>query len=79
MIEDAKELADYYEDLVDKITQFSFVVNKDGTFSAGNSTFKELSFSKFVEKSSNILRKFITSQQDKNRLDSLQGDDQLVT
>ena len=78
MIEDAKELADYYEDLVDKITQFSFVVNKDGTFAEGNSTFKELSFSKFVKKSSNILRKFITSQQDKNKIDSLDSVDTVV-
>ena len=38
MIEDAKELADYYEDLVNNITQFSFVVNKDGSFTEGNST-----------------------------------------
>ena len=78
MIEDAKELADYYEDLVDKITQFSFVVNKDGTFAEGNSSFKDLSFSKFVEKSSNIMQRFITSQQDKNRIDSLDSVDTVV-
>ena len=50
LIEDCKELADYYEDLVDNITQFSFVVNRDGNFVEGNSSFKGVGFSKFVQK-----------------------------
>ena len=78
MIEDCKELADYYEDLVDNITQFSFVVNRDGHFVEGNSSFKGVGLSKFVQKSSSILKKFIKSQQEKNRIDSSESVDTVI-
>ena len=68
LIEDCKELADYYEDLVDTISQFSLVVSKDGSLAEGDSSFKGVSFSKFVEKGSGILRQFITNQYEKNRI-----------
>ena len=63
-------MADYYEDLVNNITQFSFVVNRDGEFVEGNRSFKGIGFSKFIEKSSSILRKFLTNQLKRNRIDS---------
>ena len=68
LIEDCKELADYYEALVDTISQFSLVVSKDGSLAEEDSSFKGVSLSKFVEKGSGILRQFITNQYEKNRI-----------
>ena len=78
LIEDCKELADYYEDLVDNISQFSFVVNRDGQFVEGSSSFKGVGFSKFVQKSSSILKTFVKTQQEKNRIDSSASVDTVI-
>ena len=68
MIEDCKELADYYEDLVDTISKFSFVVNKDGGFTESKS-FEGLNFSKFVQNCSKVMQTFLSHHRAKNRID----------
>ena len=68
MIEDCKELADYYEDLVDTISKFSFVVNKDGSFTESKS-FQGLNFSKFVQNCSKVMQTFLSHHRAKNRID----------
>ena len=68
MIEDCKELADYYEDLVDTISKFSFVVNKDGSFTESKS-FQGLNFSKFVQNCSKVMQTFLSHHRAKNKID----------
>ena len=69
LIENCKELADYYETLLDNITQFSFSLNKDGQFSM-KSQFSDLSISDFIKKGSSILRNFIDQQKQKHKLNA---------
>jgi len=65
LVENCKELSDYYEDLIDNISEFSFKLNKNGEFTT-SSNFRNLSFSGFIKTGSSLIQKFITSQKQKN-------------
>ena len=65
MVENCKELSDYYEDLIDNISEFSFKLNKNGEFTT-SSNLRNLSFSGFIKTGSSLIQKFITSQKQKN-------------
>jgi len=65
LIENCKELADYYEKLIDNISDFSFKLNESGEFTS-SSNFKNLSFSEFIKTGSSLIQKFLTSQKQKN-------------
>ena len=63
---------------MDGVSEFSFVVNRDGEFVEGDSSFKGVSYSKFVDKSSRILQKFMSSQLEKKRTDSSESLDTVI-
>ena len=77
LIENCRELADYYEDLLDNITQFSFSLNKDGQFSM-ESKFRSLSIGNFINKGSSILRNFIDQQKQRHQLESDSDADTII-
>ena len=73
VIEDCKPLADYYEGLVDKISQFSLQLQSNGEFVA-SPEFAGLSAGNFVEKSRDLMRSFLSHQREQHRV-SVEGDD----
>ena len=77
LIENCKELADYYEDLLDKISQFSFEMKANGEFSS-SSSFKNLSLKNFIGKSCQLMQSFLSYQQQKHQVDISQEYDTII-
>ena len=77
LIENCKELADYYEDLLDKISQFSFEMKANGEFSS-SSSFKNLSLKNFIGKSCQLMQSFLSYHQQKHQVDISQEYDTII-
>ena len=73
MIEDCKPLADYYEGLVDKISQCSLLLQNDGELLPSPELRGE-TLRGFKRKSGEIIREFLRRQTEQHRVD-LQTDD----
>jgi len=72
MIENCPRLADYFEGLVDTISTFSLEMDGEGVFNTRkgfNSHPFKGKLSDFVEKSSEVVRTFITDQSNINKVD----------
>ena len=67
LIENCRGLADYYEELIDNVAEFSFTINKSGIMEE-NSKYRGLSFKPFVKKVSDQIHQFISSQQSINKI-----------
>ena len=68
MIEDCKPLADYYEALVDRVSRFSLLLQRNGQLESSQE-FQGVSSSKFVEKSGDLMREFMRRQREEQRVD----------
>ena len=73
VIEDCKPLADYYEGLVDNISEFSLQLQSNGEFVA-SPQFEGQSTGNFVERSRDLMRKFLSQQRQRHRV-SLEEED----
>ena len=63
VIEDCKPLADYYEGLVDRISEFSLQLQSNGEFVA-SPEFAGQSTGNFVERSRDLMRNFLSQQRE---------------
>ena len=77
LIENCKDLADYYEDLLDQISKFSFEMNTKGKFSS-SSSFENLSLKNFVSKSCQVMQRFLSHHQQKHQVDISQDYDTII-
>ena len=73
VIEDCKPLADYYEGLVDRISEFSLQLQSNGEFVA-SPEFAGQSTGNFVERSRDLMRKFLSQQREQHSV-SVEGED----
>ena len=74
VIEDCKPLADYYEGLVDNISKFSLHLQSNGEFVASPEFQGSESAGNFVQKSRDLMRKFLSQQKEQHSV-SLEGED----
>ena len=68
MIEDCKPLADYYEALVDRVSRFSLLLQRNGQLESSQE-FQGVSSSSFVEKSGDLMREFMRRQREEQVVD----------
>ena len=74
VIEDCKPLADYYEGLVDNISKFSLQLQSNGEFVTSPEFKGSESTGNFVEKSRDLMRRFLSQQKEQHSV-SLEGGD----
>ena len=74
VIEDCKPLADYYEGLVDNISKFSLQLKSNGEFVTSPEYEGSESTGTFVEKSRELMRKFLRQKKEEHSV-SLEGED----
>eukprot|EP00088_Acartia_fossae_P038693 TRINITY_DN4013_c0_g1_i10.p1 TRINITY_DN4013_c0_g1~~TRINITY_DN4013_c0_g1_i10.p1 ORF type:complete len:470 (+),score=63.70 TRINITY_DN4013_c0_g1_i10:43-1452(+) len=73
LIENCEKLADFYDNLVTRISQFSLEMDKAQEFSIDNSKLKSHPFEgdlkEFKQESSDIIQQFISEEKEKNKLE----------
>ena len=74
VIEDCKPLADYFEGLVDNISKFSLQLQSNGEFVTSPEFKGSESTGNFVEKSRDLMRRFLCQQNEQHSV-SLEGGD----
>ena len=74
VIEDCKPLADYFEGLVDNISKFSLQLQSNGEFVTSPEFKGSESTGNFVEKSRDLMRRFLSQQKEQHSV-SLEGGD----